>query len=143
MFEELINDLRNEEENHRDWIDSADAIQDIYEDCNLAVTAIELLNTENARLRAELAKMTESHARLSEVYDDLFDGTKRLTAELERTKAERDTAEKDMATIMLNHQFCRICKHDGKCKDFPGCKEHKYRSFEWRGQQQKEDTTCR
>ena len=80
-----------------------------------AVAVVRSLQTENAQLRDELEREKQFTAYYEHLTDMGLETSKKLLANLEKLKSERDAAKKDLETIMFvggqNTDTCEYCRN--------------------------------
>lgn len=103
-IEKLIRRLRNDADAYRNGKTLGRAFADQEDVLDNAATAISTLQAENKELRAEAEGMRSNWYKSVE-------GVKKLRAELEQVKRERDAAVEDL------HKLCPAWKWDGQKED--------------------------
>jgi hypothetical protein len=97
------------------------------DDCNEKIAALE---SENARLRAELEGFKAFHERFGEEQARQYGA---LHAELDRVTRERDAAVEDIKKPSV----CECCKRH--CQGEDECVDNDYMNFIWQGETEEAD----
>lgn len=137
-IEKLIRRLRNDADAYRNGKTLGRAFADQEDVLDNAATAISTLQAENKELRAEAEGMRSNWYKSVE-------GVKKLRAELEQVKRERDAAVSDLTFVVNQYRLettgidlCGLCEYDlppvgenGQTAECPGFYVND--CFKWRG----------
>ena len=137
-IEKLIRRLRNDADAYRNGKTLGRAFADQEDVLDNAATAISTLQAENKELRAEAEGMRSNWYKSVE-------GVKKLRAELEQVKRERDAVVSDLTFVVNQYRLettgidlCGLCEYDlppvgenGQTAECPGFYVND--CFKWRG----------